>query len=474
MERREQLILDSTLNQAAAGFSAWPIPVVDAGGPRGVKYLDELDNTENDDVTVERSLATVPTLLFAEANSGFYTPEGLSSGLAKQAYFYTDCWTSWKASTVNSTRNFVDFGPGKAYLDNHLNFSTLLSSYVHPLDDQSLETLQVVNVSSGDSPSLPVSIVWSRLPPGEYNNSLLMVIGWGSESALDNPTEADISTQACTVDAYWATVSADMSSDTPPQSDVPSNQNESPATVLAKLKDKTLIELSPQWAKEVAVSILEHVDPSLMGNLFGGLEVPYALALSYVPPWRTYTDIFNNAYDNYTWPGNGNGIWRGDNNMSAQQYNALVQYVKTMNLPNQYNVYVLTNDTTWTDPSSLAQLRLISLAPGYGYNLSPTAVKLSLAVLLLYLTVTTTYLFYSLSTGYTANSWDSIAELTALALNSERPKAMVNTSVGINTLETYRRPVNIRVNEEDSLELVFDGSNQDMKGYTRVAVNEKY
>jgi hypothetical protein len=130
-------------------------------------------------------------------------------------------------------------------------------------------------------------------------------------------------------------------------------------------------------------------------------------------------------------------------------------------------------DTAWTDPETLAQIQWTSYVNGYGYNTSPITVKLSLAVVMVYLVLAVTYLICTIVTGYAATSWDSVAELVALALNSERPKTLRNTSVGIGTLETFRKPVNIRVNQEDSLEVVF----KDAVGtatYTTVGANKKY
>ena len=59
----------------------------------------------------------------------------------------------------------------------------------------------------------------------------------------------------------------------------------------------------------------------------------------------------------------------------------------------------------------------------------------------------------------------------ALALNSRRPAVLQNTSVGIDTVETFRHPVNIRVNHDDSLEMVFYAASQAPE-YMEIAPDE--
>lgn len=50
-----------------------------------------------------------------------------------------------------------------------------------------------------------------------------------------------------------------------------------------------------------------------------------------------------------------------------------------------------------------------------------------------------------------------------------------NTSVGINTLETFRRPVNSRVNQDLTAEHVFRGSKKNVDTmYFEVQPNLKY
>lgn len=66
-----------------------------------------------------------------------------------------------------------------------------------------------------------------------------------------------------------------------------------------------------------------------------------------------------------------------------------------------------------------------------------------------------------------------------LALNSRRPAQMQGTSAGVETLETYRRPVNVRIGPERTVELIFDDDPEVEKGswdgqYVRAHAGVKY
>lgn len=458
----------------------WPLPIIDRAGPRGVKWSSE-GISDGPNATFISYLATAPTLLSAEA-AGQYLPLGLNSELAMQPYIYSECWFSGETTKMDSTDSFIDFGPSKAYLNDYLPLSTLLPDFANPSDIQSLEVYQYDLVSYDratltEKSNNSISAVWSNPPPGVYNHSLLTVTAWPPGNDTNTGTNQSVAKMyitACTINAYWASIPTDLSNNVLAQSDLPINKYEPPATVVAHLQDKISIGLDPTWAKEVIVSIVErtNVQNALMD--FQSYGVPYALALSYEPQWRIYIDTNNNVSEwNNTLQG-GISLWTTTTNISEQQYKALVTYLNTIDLPSGSDVLILTNDTTWTDPSVLAQIQFTQYESGYGYNASPITVKLAIVVLLIYLAMTAAYIVYSVSTGYAATSWDSIAELTALALNSEPPKALKNTSVGIDTVETYRRPINIRVNQRDSLEIVFQKSGLSEKGYTAVVVNEKY
>ena len=112
---------------------------------------------------------------------------------------------------------------------------------------------------------------------------------------------------------------------------------------------------------------------------------------------------------------------------------------------------------------------------GYGYDTSPNSVRLSLAVITTYCIIATGYLVYISFTGHTSTAWNSAIELVLLALQSKRPDHLGHTSVGVETLETLRQAVGIRVNDEEELELVFAHDRDvDTRGMRKIVPNKAY
>ena len=138
------------------------------------------------------------------------------------------------------------------------------------------------------------------------------------------------------------------------------------------------------------------------------------------------------------------------------QRDALLRFVDKQGFLDRYaevDNYAFDN---WTDPARLSQISVQMSRRGYGYDPSETTVQLALAVLTFYCLIVAVFTAYTISTGVIATSWDTIGEFTLLALNSARPSHLPGTSVGVETLSTYRRQVSIRVNKGNSTELVFD------------------
>ena len=163
--------------------------------------------------------------------------------------------------------------------------------------------------------------------------------------------------------------------------------------------------------------------------------------------------------------------------ITPQQCTALTHYLKQNDYYERYEeiTYYYQGPYKWTDPASLTQIETQTLEHGYGYDTSTVTVRLSIVVVTAYILAIVAYLLYTLITGTTATSWDTVAELVTLALHSKRPESLRGTSVGIDTLQTFRQPLNIRVNREDELEIVFSDEKEQLLGrYTNVVPNAKY
>jgi hypothetical protein len=126
-------------------------------------------------------------------------------------------------------------------------------------------------------------------------------------------------------------------------------------------------------------------------------------------------------------------------------------------------------DYTYREGDQVTMLKATTVVNGYGYGLT-AATFLSTFVLLVYSVIAVTYVIYSIFiANTTSSSWESIAELVALAMNSRPSSALQNTGAGIAKLTTYKQQVGIRVSD-DRLQIVFE----DEKDKERLVTNAPY
>ena len=109
---------------------------------------------------------------------------------------------------------------------------------------------------------------------------------------------------------------------------------------------------------------------------------------------------------------------------------------------------------TWT------KLEVDSTVSGYSYSTRGTAPKLAIAFLLLYCILVVLHFAYAGISGISSTSWDSVAEVTALAANSTPTKELQNTCAGITEHRIFELPVRVLVTPDDEgdgehLEMVF-------------------
>ena len=87
---------------------------------------------------------------------------------------------------------------------------------------------------------------------------------------------------------------------------------------------------------------------------------------------------------------------------------------------------------------------------------------------------------YIPSAGISSTCWDSMAEVTALAMNSTPTAALRNTCAGITELKIFKLPIRILVKndvegEGEHLELSFgDSDNRDMAAGETIKMNRAY
>lgn len=130
-----------------------------------------------------------------------------------------------------------------------------------------------------------------------------------------------------------------------------------------------------------------------------------------------------------------------------------------------------------TLPSSSYRITATHFSDELGYSFDGIPIKLSIATLSAYCAIVIGFIIYTLSTGTVSTSWDSVAELVTLALNSRRPDVLKHTTAGVSSMSTFRHPVNIREVEGDRLEIVFKdeaaGALRE-KSISRIKVNGRY
>lgn len=86
------------------------------------------------------------------------------------------------------------------------------------------------------------------------------------------------------------------------------------------------------------------------------------------------------------------------------------------------------------------QFQMNVVAEGYGYSLSEsTASRVSKIILLIQLTIAVSFIIWAIASGASSSSWDSPAELIAVALASEEPAARKGLTTGESSIESLKK-----------------------------------
>lgn len=106
------------------------------------------------------------------------------------------------------------------------------------------------------------------------------------------------------------------------------------------------------------------------------------------------------------------------------------------------------------------RFRVSSTVEEYSYNTYGTTTKLAMGFLLAYCLVALIHIIYAGISGISSTCWDSIGEVTALAMNSTPTAALRNTCAGISELNIFKLPVRVLAfrdaeGDGEHLELVF-------------------
>jgi hypothetical protein len=127
------------------------------------------------------------------------------------------------------------------------------------------------------------------------------------------------------------------------------------------------------------------------------------------------------------------------------------------------------------DEHNMSAFRYTTVIYGYGYGNRSISIQLAIAVILTYCLITVIYIAYILTTGAVSTAWSSPIELVARALQSPKPDHLGHTGVGLDSIETFKQGVGIRVNQDNELELIFaHDRNIEKRGLRKIEQNKEY
>ena len=315
-------------------------------------------------------------------------------------------------------------------------------------DSMGLKPFWIEDEQNGESPhSILLSVFYWRVDEAALIEDLLFRI-------------YSFFGQTCTLDAWWHNTTASSTSRAGDFGIIlPGALDEQ-----TRIHNNAPIPIRVEWA-QILVELFMSYKPNNInfGNAVDFLSFVVSFGLSDITTepktLQFYPDSETAANDDWDY-------------LDATQVTALESALKTGRLQVYDEVMTSTN---WTKLDDLFFQKVKIQSAGHGHNLEGTTVRLSLAALLMYSAIATTYLVHTCISGRTSGSWDTIGELLLLGLNSKAPRFLGRTSAGVEKMNTYRQQVCVLVNEKDGLELVFDDDpDNDKKLYEAISPNTAY
>jgi hypothetical protein len=324
----------------------------------------------------------------------------------------------------------------------------------------------------------PGYILWTDLPPSIYPNTTIGAIVVFGSAGWDNHFEDPGArhTAACLVSATWGVSTLNTTA----------NTNTSTLLVVQSTRFENSwndVQAWPQGRVAITHAWADLLAPALIGGsgtvaeaLIPAFEVPTNIGGqpwldSSVPqfedpaPGKPVVPLTSRRSYNYE-------IMMAGLFASGMARAGIVQYGQ-----NNYafqNPLLLPSNESGTDGVDYYTIKMQVEVVGLAYNLEGVPIKLAIAVLLIYCIFAVVHVCYAAISGVSSNSWDSILELTALAINSSRTQLLNRTSAGVETMDTVRQPVKICAVNDDHLEIVFSQDGLEGKGFRKVVKNRAY
>ena len=132
-----------------------------------------------------------------------------------------------------------------------------------------------------------------------------------------------------------------------------------------------------------------------------------------------------------------------------------------------------------SDSKEWVKFHVDSVFQGYAYSARGTIPKLAICLLMIYCAFAIAHTLYAGISGISSTCWDSIAEVTALAVNSPPTKALRNTCAGITEFDIFKLPVRVLTMRDDEgdgehLELVFGSVDEKSVEHRVIKANRVY
>ena len=132
-----------------------------------------------------------------------------------------------------------------------------------------------------------------------------------------------------------------------------------------------------------------------------------------------------------------------------------------------------------SDSKDWVKFHVESVFEGYAYSPRGAIAKLAICVLSIYCAFAIAHILYAGISGISSTCWDSIAEVTALAINSPPTKALRNTCAGISEFDIFKLPVRVLTIRDDEgdgkhLELVFGSVDEKSMEHRVIKANRVY
>lgn len=381
--------------------------------------------------------------------------------IAMQPYMLSDCNYYNIENEQEMEINFIDFGPNKPALNQFVPLS-ILDPRKAPVNNATIISSsfpqELVCPDDGKSYTFNFTTLVHE-SPGNGQNYSALVAGALTDLGCPSYTNSSFaSVYGCTLNAAWSEFQVNSTADAQVADSFPLKHRQ---------QSNITVELTPAFVSRMISLYIQQINNTNIDvYLEPLLTIAMANSLPFVKTLRQQGSLFFNSSTNPA----------PSQYFTQQQIEAARAWINNNKLLSRFHSIEIFGLNNWTDPSTLVRMDLQIYRSEYGYDSKSVPVRFALVVFGLYVMVTASYIIYTLVTGETGTSWNSVADLVMLALNSRKPPAeMGSTSIGVDSIVTFREPVNVRINDVNTAELVFDKEvSADEGSLTRVRRNIAY